>query len=123
MEPELIKDVLMNSNDFLKRRNNPLVKFIIPGLVSYDGDKWSKHRMLLNPAFHVHKLKNMSPAFQLSCRKMIEKWGMMVSSKGSHELDVWPDLQALTCDVLAHEKEQEDKGNRKRSRTVAQKDH
>ncbi|KAI3747608.1 hypothetical protein L6452_10124 [Arctium lappa] len=101
MEPELIKDVLMNSNDFLKRRHNPLVKFIVPGLVSYDGDKWSKHRRLLNPAFHVHKLKNMSPDFQLSCRKMIEKWGMMVSSKGSHELDVWPDVQALTCDVIA----------------------
>ncbi|KAJ9541261.1 hypothetical protein OSB04_027767 [Centaurea solstitialis] len=101
MEPDLIKDVLMNSNDFPKTKTNPRAKFIVTGVLSYDGDKWSKHRRLLNPAFHVHKLKNMSPAFQLCCGKMIEKWGMMVSSKGFHELDVWPDLQALTYDVIA----------------------
>ncbi|KAJ9541215.1 hypothetical protein OSB04_027721 [Centaurea solstitialis] len=77
MEPELIKDVLMNSNDFVKTRTNPHTKLIVTGVVSYNGDKWSKHRRLLNPAFNVHKLK------------------------GSHELDVWPDLQALTYDVIA----------------------
>ncbi|KAI3722964.1 hypothetical protein L2E82_34212 [Cichorium intybus] len=101
MDPELIKDVFAKLNDFQKTQSSPIAKLIVTGLVTYEGDKWAKHRKLINPAFHMEKLKNMVPAFQLSGGEMLGKWEKLVSSKGSCEVDVWPDLQALTSDVIS----------------------
>ncbi|CAH1437032.1 unnamed protein product [Lactuca virosa] len=56
---------------------------------------------IINPAFHMEKLKNMVPAFHLSGNEMLGKWEKLVSSKGSCELDIWPDLQSLTGDVIS----------------------
>ncbi|KAK9071510.1 hypothetical protein SSX86_010079 [Deinandra increscens subsp. villosa] len=101
MDPELIKEVLTNLNDFRKARGNPFINFIGTGIVTYEGDQWVKHRKLINPAFHMEKLKNMVPAFGLSCSEMLGKWEKLVSSNGSCELNVWPHLQALTSDVIS----------------------
>ncbi|KAL8246789.1 hypothetical protein R6Q59_008005 [Mikania micrantha] len=102
MDPVIIKVVLTKISDFQKTRSNPLViKFLTMGLVTHEGDKWVKHRKIMNPAFNVEKLKNMVPAFHLSCSEMIKKWEKMISSKGSCELDVWPYIQALTSDVIS----------------------
>ncbi|KAL8246793.1 hypothetical protein R6Q59_008009 [Mikania micrantha] len=101
MDPEMIKDVLTKLNDFRKMRANPLLNYLAAGLVTHEGDQWAKHRKLINPAFHVEKLKNMVPAFRISCTEMVEKWENIISSNGSCELDVWPHLQALTCDVIS----------------------
>ncbi|KAL4577850.1 hypothetical protein LXL04_013964 [Taraxacum kok-saghyz] len=101
MDPDLIKDVFTKLNDFPKPRSNPMARLIATGLVTYEGDQWAKHRKLINPAFHMEKLKNMVPAFHLSGSKMLDKWEKLVSSKGSSEVDVWPDLQALTSDVIS----------------------
>ncbi|CAI9272124.1 unnamed protein product [Lactuca saligna] len=101
MDPDLIKDVFVKLNDFHKLEPSPMTKFIATGLVTYEGDQWTKHRKLINPAFHMEKLKNMVPAFQLSSSEMLGKWEKLVSSKGSCELDIWPDLQALTSDVIS----------------------
>ncbi|KAG6756335.1 hypothetical protein POTOM_039762 [Populus tomentosa] len=44
----------------------------------------------------------MIPAFYESCSGMINKWEKLVSvDEGSCELDVWPDLQGLTCDAIS----------------------
>ncbi|KAI3704427.1 hypothetical protein L1987_74647 [Smallanthus sonchifolius] len=101
MDQELIKDVLTKSNDFQRIKGNPLVSLLGKGLITYEGDQWVKHRKLINPAFHVDKLKNMVPAFHLSCSKMLSKWEKLVSSKGACELDVWPHLRALSSDVIS----------------------
>ncbi|KAL4577853.1 hypothetical protein LXL04_013967 [Taraxacum kok-saghyz] len=101
MDHELIKDVFAKLNDFQKPQSNPIVKLIASGLVNYEGDQWAKHRKLINPAFHMEKLKNMIPAFHLSGNEMLGKWDKLVSAKGSYELDIWPDLQALTSDVIS----------------------
>jgi len=36
---------------------HPQVRFIAPGLVSYEGERWSKNRKIINPAFNLEKLK------------------------------------------------------------------
>ncbi|KAI7751116.1 hypothetical protein M8C21_028710 [Ambrosia artemisiifolia] len=101
MDPDLIKDIFMKFNDFQKSKSNPFVLLIATGLVTLEGDQWEKHRKLINPAFHVEKLKNMVPSFQWSCSEMLGKWERLVSSNGSCELDVWPHLQVLTRDMLS----------------------
>ncbi|XP_031101303.1 cytochrome P450 CYP72A219-like [Ipomoea triloba] len=100
-DPELIKEVLNKYYLFLKNKDNPLGKKLARGLVSYDKDQWAKHRRLINPAFYSEKLKLMQPAFLLSCSEMLSKWEGMINVSGSCELDVWPDLQCLTCDVIS----------------------
>jgi len=56
-DPELIKDVLNKTYDFEKINMNPQVRLLAPGLVSHEGEKWSKHRKIINPAFNLEKLK------------------------------------------------------------------
>ncbi|KAH7543949.1 hypothetical protein ACOSQ2_031463 [Xanthoceras sorbifolium] len=102
MKPDQIKDIFNKINDFQKVNiTNPLTKVLATGLASYDGDKWAKHRKIINPAFHVGKLKLMLPAFYQSCNEMISKWDKLMCKDGSCELDVWPFLVTLTSDVIS----------------------
>ncbi|KAJ0974988.1 hypothetical protein J5N97_016953 [Dioscorea zingiberensis] len=99
---ELIKEVLANKNgNFLKPLLNPLQRLLAEGVSLVEGDKWVQHRNILNPAFHLAKLKGMVPAFCTSCSEMISKWEMLFGPEGSCELDVWIELKALTADVIS----------------------
>ncbi|KAL2900154.1 hypothetical protein RDABS01_025236 [Bienertia sinuspersici] len=80
---------MMKYEEFQKPNTNPLAKMLVKGLVAYEGQKWAKHRKIINPAFHMEKLK------------MINKWEEMVSNSGSCELDVWPYLDNLSGDVIS----------------------
>ena len=55
-EPEQIKDVLNKMSEFPKT-NYKIFKLLANALANYEGEKWSKHRKLINPAFHLEKLK------------------------------------------------------------------
>ncbi|KAM7503196.1 hypothetical protein LguiB_002100 [Lonicera macranthoides] len=102
MDPDVLKEVMTKINLFQKPKGgNPLFKLLAAGLVSYEGDKWAKHRKIINPAFHLEKLKCMLPAFKLSCSEMIGKWEEKLLAMGSCELDVWPYLQTLTSVVIS----------------------
>ena len=50
---------------------------------------------------HYFLEQHMLPAFYLSCSEMLSKWEDVVRVEGSHEIDVWPHLQQLTCDVIS----------------------
>ncbi|KAK9089187.1 hypothetical protein Scep_028269 [Stephania cephalantha] len=100
-DPELIRDILSNKfGHFSKRKPNPLLKLLIQGVVSYEGEKWAKHRRIIIPAFHLEKLKLMVPAFYASCADLVERWEKLASN-GSTEVDAWPDIQKLTGDVIS----------------------
>ncbi|XP_024632155.1 cytochrome P450 72A68-like isoform X1 [Medicago truncatula] len=100
-DPDQIKDVLNKIYDFQKPNANPLVRLLANGLVSLEGEQWSKHRKIINPAFHLEKLKIMLPIFHKSCDDLISKWEKMLSSDGSCEMDVWPFLQNFASDVIS----------------------
>ncbi|KAI4330237.1 hypothetical protein MLD38_028536 [Melastoma candidum] len=57
MDPDHIKEILSKMSDYPKPASNPLVKLLAQGVAAYEGDKWSVHRKILNPAFHLEKLK------------------------------------------------------------------
>ncbi|XP_024987347.1 cytochrome P450 CYP72A219-like [Cynara cardunculus var. scolymus] len=103
LDPALAKDILSRINDFQKlRKSNPYIKILSQGLIDYDGDKWFKHRKIINPAFHTRKLKYMVPAIHVSCSEMLGKWQKKLAAcERSCELDVFPYLQTLASDIIS----------------------
>ncbi|KAL3509068.1 hypothetical protein ACH5RR_028469 [Cinchona calisaya] len=101
MDPELIKEITQKIYVFQKPHLHPLFKFLAQGIFTFEGDRWAKQRKLINPAFHMEKLKLMFPAFEKCASEMLSKWEELLSSKGSIELDVWPNLQTLTSDAIS----------------------
>ncbi|KAJ0492821.1 putative secologanin synthase [Helianthus annuus] len=101
-EPAMIKEILANNYQFQKPRGgNPFIKLLATGLADAECDRWSKHRKIINPAFHVEKLKHMVPAFYTCCTEMINKWEDMLRRESSCEFDIWPYLQTFSSDVIS----------------------
>lgn len=56
-KPETIREALAKMQEFQKLKINHISEKLFPGVVNHEGEKWAKHRKLINPAFHVEKLK------------------------------------------------------------------
>ncbi|XP_068650950.1 cytochrome P450 CYP72A616-like [Aristolochia californica] len=103
LDPEMIKEILSSKFDqFQKPISNPVTKLLATGLLDCTGEKWAKHRKILNPAFHLEKIKGMLPDFHTSCMELICKWDNLAGTQeGSCEVDVWHEFQNLTGDVIS----------------------
>ncbi|VAH44691.1 unnamed protein product [Triticum turgidum subsp. durum] len=103
-DPDLAKEVLSNKfGHFEKVRFPPLSRLLAAGLAEHEGEKWVKHRRILNPAFHLEKLKVflMLPALSTSCEELVNRWTQSLGSDGTYELDVFPEFRRLTGDVIS----------------------
>jgi cytochrome P450 len=57
-EPELVRQVLSNKfGHFEKAGFGQLTRLLHHGVSTHQGSKWAKHRRIINPAFHLDKLK------------------------------------------------------------------
>lgn len=58
-DPQQAREVMSNKDGyFVKTKiSTRIMKFLIGGVAIVDGEKWVKHRNILNPAFHAEKLK------------------------------------------------------------------
>ncbi|XP_047064847.1 cytochrome P450 72A397-like [Lolium rigidum] len=101
-DPDLTKEVLSNKfGHFEKLKFPALSRLLAGGLAIYEGEKWVKHRRILNPAFHLEKLKLMVPAISTCCGELVSTWTRSLGSDGTFEVDVFPELQRLTGDVIS----------------------
>jgi len=106
-EPELARQVLSNKfGHFQKVGFGQLQRLLHSGVSTHEGDKWARHRRIIKPAFHLDKLKGMLPAFASCCADLVRRWeGLAVGGGGgeppSCEVDVWPEMQRLTGDVIS----------------------
>jgi len=101
-EPELVREVLSNKfGHYEKLKFGRLQRMLHNGLGSLEGEKWAKHRRIINPAFHLEKLKGMLPAFAACCTELVQRWEGLVADGQPCEVDVWPEMQNLTGDVIS----------------------
>nr|XP_051693878.1 cytochrome P450 4F3 isoform X1 [Oryctolagus cuniculus]XP_051693879.1 cytochrome P450 4F3 isoform X1 [Oryctolagus cuniculus] len=69
------------------------------GLLLSAGDKWSRHRRMLTPAFHFNILKPYVKIFSKSACIMHAKW-QRLASEGSARLDMFEHISLMTLDSL-----------------------
>ncbi|XP_009433200.3 cytochrome P450 4F11 isoform X2 [Pan troglodytes] len=69
------------------------------GLLLSGGDKWSRHRRMLTPAFHFNILKPYMKIFNKSVNIMHDKW-QRLASEGSARLDMFEHISLMTLDSL-----------------------
>ncbi|VAH00038.1 unnamed protein product [Triticum turgidum subsp. durum] len=103
-KPELVREVLSNKfGHFEKLKFGRLQRMLHNGMGSHEGEKWARHTRIINPAFHLEKLKRMLPAFAACCTELVQRWEGLALAAGDApcEVDVWPDMQSLTGDVIS----------------------
>ncbi|XP_051026828.1 cytochrome P450 4F6 [Acomys russatus] len=94
---------LLQASAALAPKEMTLYGFLKPwlgdGLLMSAGDKWSRHRRLLTPAFHFDILKPYVKIFNQSVSIMHAKWQRLASG-GSARLDMFEHISLMTLDSL-----------------------
>ncbi|XP_014642399.1 PREDICTED: docosahexaenoic acid omega-hydroxylase CYP4F3 isoform X2 [Ceratotherium simum simum] len=97
IEPELFAPAAIAPKDIV------FYSFLKPwlgdGLLLSAGDKWSRHRRMLTPAFHFNILKPYVKIFNDSVNIMHTKWKHL-ASEGSAHLDMFEHISLMTLDSL-----------------------
>ncbi|KAL4663535.1 hypothetical protein H8957_013887 [Semnopithecus entellus] len=100
--PTYIKPVLFAPADIVPK-DKVFYSFLEPwlgdGLLLSAGDKWSRHRRMLTPAFHFNILKPYMKIFNESVNIMHAKW-QLLASEGSARLDMFEHISLMTLDSL-----------------------
>uniref|UniRef100_A0A7N1A068 Cytochrome P450 n=1 Tax=Kalanchoe fedtschenkoi TaxID=63787 RepID=A0A7N1A068_KALFE len=100
-EPDLIREIFASKSDFYEKSEaHPLMKQLEgDGLLSLKGEKWARHRKIINPAFRMENLKLMVPVMAGRVSEMLERWSE-ISQPGDVEIEVSDWFQNLTEDVV-----------------------
>ncbi|KAL2763323.1 cytochrome P450 4F2 precursor, partial [Daubentonia madagascariensis] len=100
--PDIIRSVL-SASATIAPKDVFFYSFLKPwlgdGLLLSGGDKWSRHRHMLTPAFHFNILKPYVKIFNNSTDIMHAKW-QRLASKGSARLDMFEHISLMTLDSL-----------------------
>ncbi|KAL8141162.1 hypothetical protein V2J09_007183 [Rumex salicifolius] len=102
-EPDMIKEVLMNSAGAFNRiPHNPLAKVLLgDGLVFLEGHKWALHRRIANHAFGMDKIKAWIPDMVDSTGKMLAKWEEMGGGREEMEMEMHKEFTELSADIIS----------------------
>ncbi|XP_049733224.1 cytochrome P450 4F2-like isoform X1 [Elephas maximus indicus] len=100
--PDIIRPVLNASAAILPKdiKFYSLLKpWLGDGLLLSGGDKWSRHRHLLTPAFHFQVLKPYVKMFNETVNFMHAKW-QRLACDGSIRLEMFENISLMTLDSL-----------------------
>lgn len=102
-DPKLFREILANKHGQFGKQKSILwiERLLANGLTTHQGDKWVNHRRIINHAFHLEKLKRMLPAFAACSSELVRRWVDSVGSGDVQEIDVWPEFENLTGDVIS----------------------
>ncbi|XP_074240565.1 cytochrome P450 4F2 isoform X3 [Saimiri boliviensis] len=100
--PNILRSVV-NASAAIAPKDEVFYSFLKPwlgdGLLLSSGDKWSRHRRMLTPAFHFNILKPYMKIFNESVNIMHGKW-QRLASEGSARLDMFEHISLMTLDSL-----------------------
>ncbi|KAH9290148.1 hypothetical protein KI387_034265, partial [Taxus chinensis] len=102
-DPQLVQEIFsVKFADYEKLDANTAVKKLEgEGLLNLKGEKWAQHRRIINPAFHMENLKDLTiPVIAGSATTMLEKWKGWIES-GRNEIEVSEEFLTLSADIIA----------------------
>ncbi|KAL0391984.1 UNVERIFIED_CONTAM: cytochrome [Sesamum radiatum] len=103
-DPDMIKEVLMNSNGRFRRiKLDPFTKKLFGdvGLIVLEGEKWAVHRRITSQAFNMERVKDWIPEMVATIEKWLNKVEEKTAEKSEFELDVHKELQQLAADIIS----------------------
>lgn len=59
IDSDMLKEIFSRIKEIKKPRLKALGDVFLCGLLNIEGDKWAKHRKIMDPAVHLEKLKVM----------------------------------------------------------------
>uniref|UniRef100_A0A5F5PSZ9 Cytochrome P450 family 4 subfamily F member 124 n=1 Tax=Equus caballus TaxID=9796 RepID=A0A5F5PSZ9_HORSE len=100
--PDMVRTIV-SASAAIAPKDVVFYRFLKPwlgdGLLLSGGDKWSRHRRMLTPAFHFNILKSYVRIFNDSVNIMHAKWKRL-ASEGSAHLDMFEHISLMTLDSL-----------------------
>jgi cytochrome P450 len=100
-DPQIIREVACNTQQFGKISNVGLIseKLIGQGILMADGERWSKQRRVMNPAFKITKLKSIFPVFVETTHLLINALKNEIR-EGRSKLNPFPLLSKMTMEAI-----------------------
>ncbi|KAJ7294817.1 hypothetical protein O6H91_Y229700 [Diphasiastrum complanatum] len=103
-DPEMIKEIMSTKSSCFHRaalEAQILERFLGKGIFVVEDDEWTRHRRIINSAFHIEKLKAKVGVMVTSTEQLMKRWETLGVNDSSFEVEVLQEFYKLTRDILS----------------------